>query len=255
MYQPRINRFQSNQIKVLLIALLAFFALAIPSSAIARGAENGVSPTPEGASPTPEHASHTPEGAPIINWTDLGYSDKDIHGGSLDKGETPMAPPLLFALFNFFVFAGLLYWKAGPAISKYLANRHDTIKNALEEAAKLQAQAKEKMEEYSRRIEDADEEVNAMISQIRKDAEEEKDRLIKEAERQATQMKKDADARIESDIALAKRELEREVVAKAVEVAEKLLNQKSSDVDHNTLFASFIDDLKEQKNIQTRGQV
>lgn len=245
-------------LKIIFAAIIAFVVIALSSQSpvLASGdhSHGAHSHEHQGADVPKEEAHHGPTGAPTINWTDLGYSDKDVNGGSLDKGEAPMAPPLLFALFNFAVFAGLLYWKAGPAISKYLANRHDTIKNALEEAAKLQAQAKEKMKEYSDRIEDADAEVKSLIAQIRKDAEEEKTKLIAEAERQAEQMKKDAEARIENEIALAKRELEREVVAKAAEVAERVLKEKSSDVDHNTLFASFIDDLNGQENVQKGGQ-
>jgi F-type H+-transporting ATPase subunit b len=191
-----------------------------------------------------EAGHHAPTGAPPVNWSDLGYGEKDIDGGTLDKGDTPMAPPLLFALLNFGVFAGLLYWKAGPALSKYLANRHEAIKNALEEAAKLQEEAKEKLKEYSARIADADAEVNALIAQIRKDAEAERTKLVNDAERQAERMKQDAEARIESEFLAARRGLEREVVAKAVEVAERLLTEKSSAADHGILFKSYISDLK-----------
>ncbi len=189
-------------------------------------------------------AHHVPTGAPTINWTDLGYSDKNIAGEVLEKGDTPMAPPLLFALFNFAVFAGILYWKAGPSLSKYLANRHESIKNALEEGAKLQEEAKEKLKEYSARIADADAEVNALIEQIKKDAEAERSKLIEDAQRQAKRMREDAEARIESEFLAARRELEREVVAKAVEVATTLLSEKSSSADQGNLFSAYIADLK-----------
>lgn len=208
-----------------------------------------------------EHAAahddghHAPTGAPAINWTDLGYADKNDHGDELEKGDTPMAPPLLFALLNFAIFAGILYWKAGPALSKYLANRHESIKNALEEAAKLQEEAKEKLKEYSARIADADAEVNTLIEQIRKDAEAERTKLVSDAERQAERVRKDAEARIETEFLAARRELEREVVAKAVEVAEKLLTEKSSAVDQQNLFNAYISDLKKSESASTNGGV
>jgi F-type H+-transporting ATPase subunit b len=183
-------------------------------------------------------------GAPIINWTDLGFGDKNEVGEPIEKGGTPMAPPLLFALLNFAIFAGILYWKAGPALSKFLANRHEQIKSALEEGAKLQEEAKEKLKEYSARIADADAEVNALIAQIKKDAEAEREKLIGDAKDQAKRMQEDAEARIESEFAAARRELEREVVAKAVEVASTMLAEKSSSADQGTLFSAFITDLK-----------
>lgn len=189
-----------------------------------------------------EHAVPSP---PEVNWTDLGYSDKDVQGGELESGEEPMAPPMLFAILNFAIFAGLMYWKAGPALSKYLANRHESIKNALEEAAKLQAQAKEKMAEYSARIADADAEVTALITQIRKDAEIEREQIVADAKRQAERLKKDAEARIESEFATARRQLENEVIAKASEVAERLLRDNASAGDNNNLFNGFIAGIKQ----------
>lgn len=196
---------------------------------------------------------HEVHGAPPVNWTDMGYANKDVHGEKLKDGAEPMAPPLLLALINFAIFAGLLYWKAGPALSKYLANRHETIKSALEEAAKLQEEAKEKMAEYSTRIKDADAEVNALIEQIRKDAEAEREIIVAEAERQAERMRKDAEARIESEFLAARRQLEAEVIAKAAETAEKLLTAKVTPVDHNTLFTNFIADLKAGKVTEGKG--
>jgi F-type H+-transporting ATPase subunit b len=187
---------------------------------------------------------HGPEGAPTINWTDLGYGDKNEAGKPITEGGSPMAPPLLFALFNFAVFAGILYWKAGPSLSKYLANRHEQIKDALEEGAKLQAEAKEKLKEYSERIADADKEVNELIAQIKKDAEAERAKLISDAQVQAKRMQQDAEARIESEFLAARRQLEREVVAKAVEVATTILKEKSSSADQGNLFSAFIADIK-----------
>ena len=158
-------------------------------------------------------------GAPTVNWVDLGFKGKDAAGGELDKGEESMAPPMLFAILNFAIFALILYFKAGPALTKYFATRHETIKDALEEAAKLQAAAKDKLKEYSSRIADADAEVNALIEQIRRDAEEERNKLVADAKRQAERMKVDAEARIDSEFLGASREIERDVVDNAAELA------------------------------------
>ncbi len=236
------------------LAKQAGFALLFPALFVAGmllwSSQAHASETHEGAAEAHGEESHgaeghhAPTGAPTINWTDLSYSDKNAAGEPLEKGESPMAPPLLFALFNFAVFAGIIYWKAGPSLSKYLANRHQSIKDALEEGAKLQEEAKEKLKEYSARIADADAEVTALIEQIKKDAEAEREKLIADAKLQAKRMQEDAEARIESEFLAARRELEREVVAKAVEVATALLTEKSSSVDQGNLFNAFISDIK-----------
>jgi F-type H+-transporting ATPase subunit b len=240
--------------------LIIAAALAFSAPAFATDAPHGADPhaaAAHGESGHGEAAAHggheAPRGAPPVNWTDFGYKDKDVHGGKLDKGDEPMAPPLVLALLNFAIFAGILYWKAGPALSKYLANRHETIKNALEEAAKLQEEAKEKLKEYSERIADADSEVNELIEQIRKDAEAERERIVADAEAQAERMRKEAEARIESEFIRARRELEREVVAKAMALAEQQLRDTTTQVDQTTLVTGFISDLKAVQTAQGEG--
>ena len=199
------------------------------------------------------HDAHALHGAPPVNWTDMGYGKKDVNGNKLTSDSEPMAPPMVLALLNFAIFAGLLYWKAGPALTKYLANRHESIKSALEEAAKLQEEAKEKLAEYSSRIADADAEVTALIQQIRKDAEVERELIVADAERQAERMRKDAEARIETEFLAARRRLENEVIARAAAAAEKLLTEKVSSTDHNNLFSIFVTDLKAGKGSEGKG--
>ncbi len=222
---------------LLVPALVLVGALALgPASANASG---------DGDTAGEQGAKGHGGGAPIINWFDFGFKELNEAGEPIEKGGTPMGPPLFWALFNFAVFAGILYWKAGPALSKFLANRHEQIKSALEEGAKLQEEAKEKLKEYSARIADADAEVNALIAQIKKDAEAEREKLISDAKAEAKRMQEDAEARIESEFIAARRDLEREVVAKAVSVAATLLAEKSSSTDQGNLFSAFITDLNE----------
>ncbi len=240
----------------LVLAASVLFSVGVASATVPAVPEPGNTAELQehGGDHAADHGGHHEiHGAPPVNWTDLGYGDKDIHGNKLQDGAEPMAPPLLFALINFAIFAGILYWKAGPALRKYLANRHESIKSALEEAAKLQEEAKEKLAEYSSRIKDADAEVNALIEQIRKDAEIEREQIVADAERQAERMRKDAEDRIETEFLAAKRQLEQEVIAKATAAAERVLAEKASPADHNTLFTNFIADLKSGKEA-TKGQ-
>jgi F-type H+-transporting ATPase subunit b len=235
------------------LLLFAGSASATVAPEAESAAAHGDSAHGESAHGDSAHDSHAVHGAPPVNWTDMGYGDKDVNGNKLTSDSEPMAPPLLLALLNFAIFAGLLYWKAGPALSKYLANRHDSIKSALEEAAKLQEEAREKLAEYSTRIKDADSEVNALIEQIRKDAEIERELIVADAEKQAERLRKDAEDRIETEFLAAKRQLESEVIAKATEAAERLLSTKASPADHNTLFTNFIADLKSGKVSEGKG--
>ena len=187
-----------------------------------------------------ESAHGEQHGPAPVNWVDFGYGDKDAHGGELEMGDVPMPPPLVLALFNFAVFAGLLIWKGGPALSAYFKNKHETIKSSLEEGARLRSEAAAKLEEYGQRIKDVDAEVAALTAQFRAEAAAERERVLADAKLQAERTRKEAAARIEAEIAAARRQLQREVVAAATAAAETLLRERASTTDQSQLVENFL---------------
>lgn len=200
---------------------------------------------------TTEHGGGAHHGPPPVNWLDFGYSDKDVYGGPLEPGDEPMAPPMAAMIFNFALFAWLLFGKI-PVGKKRIgfglvnmmresyANKHRTIKTALHEAARLREEAQQKLEEYNQRIRDVDAEVSALIAQIKADADAERERILADAKRQAEQTKRDAEARIEAEIERARLELEREVVTAATLAAETILRGKTTATDHTKLVENFL---------------
>jgi F-type H+-transporting ATPase subunit b len=188
------------------------------------------------------HEVHRVEPPPPINWYHWHYG-KDVYGGKLEPGEEPMPPPLLFALINFAVFVSLLVKFAAPKLVTYLRVRHDTVKGQLDEAARLRADARDKLDEYNRRIEGMDQEVARLMHEIRADAEAERDAMLAQARTQSEALTREAQLRIESEIARARLELEREVVAAAVAAAEKVLRERTTPEDQERLFDGFITSL------------
>ena len=185
---------------------------------------------------------HKAEPPPPINWYHWHYG-KDLRGGALDPAEEPMPPGFLFALFNFAVFAALLVKFAGPKLATYLRVRHETVKSQLDEASRLRAEARAKLDEYNRRIAGMDQEVARLMQEIRADAEAERDAILAQAKVQAEAMKREAESRIESEIARARHALEREVVSAAVAAAEKVLAERTTSDDQARLFDGFIANL------------
>ena len=170
---------------------------------------------------------------------------KDEHGNVMldDHGrpyEEEMSAPFIFMVLNFVLLLILLAWKAKPAIEKLAADRHDQIKTALDEAAKLRKQAADRLDEYQSKLAKADAEIKAMVEGIRADAEADKKRILEAADRQAAQMKKDADARIAAEIELARTALTREVTYAATAAAEKLLREKMTPADQQQVINTFI---------------
>jgi F-type H+-transporting ATPase subunit b len=186
------------------------------------------------------------------NWFDFGYRSKDVNGGTLEEGEEPMSPPFVMMLFNFAVVVIILMWKVRPAIRRYVAKRHDTIKAALEEASLLREQARAKLEEYTSQVARAEKEIEQMVTDIRQSAEAEKQRILADAEAQAQALKRDAEQRIAAEIERARAELEREVVAAAIAVAERLIREQATKSDHTRLADDFIQDVTDQAQADSR---
>jgi F-type H+-transporting ATPase subunit b len=167
----------------------------------------------------------------------------DTKTGQTLHEEEPASPPFIFMLLNFAVLLGLLAWKGKPVAQQAAAERHDLIKSALDEAAKLRKQAADKLAEYETRLKDADTEIKKMVEGMRADAEADKQRMLAAAEAQAVIMKRDAEARIAAEIELARAQLTREVTAAATAATEKLLREKMTAGDQQNLVSSFIADV------------
>ena len=181
------------------------------------------------------------------------YGGKDAYGGRFGDGEMtdpetgqkvheeePASPPFIFMLLNFALLLALLAWKGRPVAQKIAQDRHDLIKSALEEAARLRKEAADKLAQYDQRLKAADAEIQQMIEGMRADAENEKQRILAAAEAQAQQMKRDAEQRIAAEIELARAVLTREVTAAAAAATEKLLHDKMTAGDQQKLVTGFI---------------
>jgi F-type H+-transporting ATPase subunit b len=234
-------------------ALLAAFVLFVPGApalAQAEASEEVVEHAGIEGGGHGEHEGHTAgghgehrAGPPLpINWYQW-HAGKDVKGGELTNTEQPMPPGLVFALVNFAIFLGLLVKFAGPKLAGYLRSRHDTVKGALEEAARLRAEARAKLDEYNQRIAAVDAEVNKLMAEIRAEAEAEREMILAQARSQTEAMKKDAQRRIEAEIARARLVLEREVAAAAVAAAETILRERTTTDDQERMFGNFVDTL------------
>jgi F-type H+-transporting ATPase subunit b len=223
---------------------------------------HGTSPT--GAKRAPDkdsHGAHGGHGDPSKHFRffgpPFGHGTKDVNGGKYGDGvmvdshtgvaipsEEPMSAPFIYMELNFALLLFILMKYGGPAAKKGAVDRHDQIKTALDEAAKLRKQAQDKLAEYESRLKDADSEIKKLVDGLRADAEADKARILENAERQAVQMKRDAEQRIAAEIQLARAQLTREVTAAAAAATEKILRGKMTPGDQQKLVSTFISDIQ-----------
>jgi F-type H+-transporting ATPase subunit b len=213
----------------------------------------------EGHKQEGQEAEGEPDPSTHFNYFNFSYSGKDEFGGKYGDGvetdtkgnvhheEEPMSPPFIFMIANFAILIWLLVKYLLPAGQKMSEERHDAIKNALDEAAKLRDQAKAKLAEYEARVKNLDAEIKSLVDGIRADAEADKARIFEQAQQQAAQLKKEAEQRIAAEIELARTQLTKEVTAAATQATEKLLKEKVTADDQRGLVTTFIKNVEQQR--------
>ncbi len=178
-----------------------------------------------------EHGSEADE--PVIsNWFDWNR-------------RTP--PPFGFALINFGIFLAIMYKLAAKPLKDFVSNRHLSIRKDLDEASRLHAEAQAKLTQYSARISGIDAEIDALLAQIKQEAEAEKASLIASAEAQAKRLKEDATRQVDAEIDAARRELRRVVVEAATKAAAAMLTGKLTADDQKRIADSYIAELEKTK--------
>ena len=193
-----------------------------------------------------------------FNFWNVHYAGKDEYGQNFGDGyeitpdgkkldeEEPMSPPFIFLLLNFALLLIILGKYGAPVARKLAEDRHDQIKNAIDEAAKLRDQAAAKLAELQKKVEGLDAEIKKLVDGIRTDAEAHKARIHEAGAVQSAQMKRDAELRIAAEIDLARHQLAKEVSAAAANATEKLLREKATPEDHRKLVGSFITSVETQ---------
>jgi F-type H+-transporting ATPase subunit b len=246
-------------------------------SEAAKAAEQATAPFETSEGEKKLHAAGEEELDPSKHFNYLGiqpghlfdYRGKDELGGPLGDGkmtdpatgqavheEEPASPPFVFMLINFAILLGILARWGWPLAQKTARDRHDLIKTALDEAARLRQQAADKLADYEARLKAADVEIKQLVEGMRADARKEADRIRAAAEAQAAQMTRDAEQRIAAEIELARAQLTREVTAAAAAATEKLLRDQLTAGDQQKLVAGFIADVRDGQGApRGRGEV
>ena len=189
-----------------------------------------------------------------FNFFGFHFNGKDEYGNTFGDGkegpaghevyeEEPMSAPFILALLNFALLLLLLAKYGAPVARKTAEDRHDLIKTALDDAARLRDQATAKLADYEKRIKNVDAEIKALVDGIRADADADKARMLAAADAQSAQMKRDAETRIAAEILLARATLTREITAAATKATAELVQQKLTPTDQDKLVASFITDM------------
>lgn len=174
----------------------------------------------------------------------------EAHGG--DHGGIEWVTPivghtgklgLLWSIINFAV----LLWILEKILFKPLRNRtrdkHDTVKAEIEKASAAREEAEGVLAEYKGRLERLDAEIAELMADAKAKAEADRTRIVAAAKREADQITSAAKAAAERETATRRRQLEAEIVDRAVARAEALLRSKLTPADQRGMVDRYVEQL------------
>jgi len=229
--------------RLMLIAVLlaapGAFAQEGAGAAEAREHKEGVL-SPEGGSAAPGVDVHENEAEGIINWWSFDYGHN-----AKDPAHKNWPAPFGFALINFAIFLAVLGKMAWGPIQKMVRDRHDSIAKNLDEAARLRGEAEAKLKQYESKIAGIGAEIDTLLAQIHKEAEQEKARIIATAEADAKRLRAEAERQIQAEIEAARRELRRGVIEAAVAAADEALKKNIAADDQRKMAERYVADVEQ----------
>lgn len=170
------------------------------------------------------------------------------HGGHQDP---PGTPPLLqfdagSAIANIAIFLGVfailskLVW---PVILEGLKARESKIRSDLEAADSANKEAKSLLAAYQVKLDEAAAQVQAMLTEARKDSEAGGRRIVEEAKAEAERQRVRAIADIETAKKVAIADLAGQTSDMVMQVARKVVGRELSPSDHGDLIRQSLDRL------------
>lgn len=146
----------------------------------------------------------------------------------------------IFQGINLLIILGLILYFAGGPIKTFFAGRREGIKQDLDEAARLLAEAEQRNAELQRRLVDLSSEIEHIREASSRRAEEEADRILADARATAERIRRDAQAAVDQELRRARNELREEAADLALEIAARKLSDQVADSDRERLMDEFI---------------
>ncbi len=149
----------------------------------------------------------------------------------------------LFQWLNFAIVAGLVVWLLVKKAPGYFAARARQITAAIQEAAKVKAQADAQRREAEQRLASLAAEIDQMRAAARRDAEAEVARIHAAARHDAAKIEHSAHLEVEAARRTARTQLRAFATRLSIECAEALLRTEITPAADEGMFAVFLGEL------------
>jgi F-type H+-transporting ATPase subunit b len=150
----------------------------------------------------------------------------------------------VFKFANFAILVAILVKYAGKPFNDYFANKHQQIKEKVDEAGKLFEEAKALKTQYETKYARLDEEIEAFKKAVLEETENEKKKILDEASEFASRIREQAKITYEQEIREVKNRIKEDLARLTIEKAQKLVMEKLTKDDHNKMVEEFIEKLR-----------
>jgi F-type H+-transporting ATPase subunit b len=158
----------------------------------------------------------------------------------------PATNELVWGTIAFLLLLFLMYRTVWPSVDKAFKDRRANIEGKLEEAEREREEADQLLEQYRRRLRDAEDETQRILEEARSNAERVRRELLAKAEADAGRELDRARQAIRSERDQAIRSLRNEVGTLAVELATRVVGDSLDRDRQLRLIDQYIDELGNQ---------
>ena len=158
----------------------------------------------------------------------------------------PAANELIWGTIAFLILVFVMYRTVWPSVDKAFKDRRANIEGKLEEAEREREEADQLLEQYRRRLRDAEDETQRILEEARANAERVRRDLMAKAEADAGRELDQARQAIRAELDQAIRQLRNEVGTLAVELATRVVGDSLDRERQLRLVDEYIDELGTQ---------
>ena len=163
-------------------------------------------------------------------------------GGGEHTGGSPLVD-LGWRVFNFVIFAAILYFAGAKPAKNFLGGRIDSIREQLEGAEKGKEEAEKKSADCLKKIESLGQEVKEIQDTLIREGEVERDRIIEAAEEAAAKIREQAEFSTSQELKKSIAAIKQESAEAALKLAEKMIVEGLNKDDQKKLVSEYLDGL------------
>ena len=157
---------------------------------------------------------------------------------------------VIFQAIAVFIMFGLLSYLLFEPVRKLLENRKNKIAGELDQAAADQKAAAKLKAEYEEKLKNIEKEADAILAASRKKALKRQEEIVADAKEEAARILANADHEIELQKAKVKDQMKQEIIQTAVMMAGKIISDKITDQEQNTLVDETLQEMGDKTWLQ-----